>query len=67
MLSIKSIASKHRAYLIKIIVLLSKIIPSCSYRVKKKLLYIAIAAPFSRQPSFYFKCTKLNIRLSYDI
>ena len=41
--------------------------PFYSRCVKKKLLYIAIAAPFSHQPSSYSECTKLNIRLFCDI
>ena len=64
---IKFTASKRHTYIVKTIVLLSKIMPSCSRYIKKKLLYIAIAALSSRQPFFYFKYTKLNIRSSCDI
>ena len=60
-------ASKRYARVVKIIVLFSKIMPSYSYYIKKKLLYIVIIALSSCQPSFYFKCTKLNIRLSCDV
>ena len=41
--------------------------PTSSYYVLKGLVYIIIIAPLSRQPSFYIKCIKLNIRLSCDI
>ena len=39
---IRYMVSKRHARVVKIIVLLSKIIPSCSRCIKKKLLYIAI-------------------------
>ena len=32
-----------------------------SHCAKKGLVYVAIATPFSRQPSSYSKCTKSNI------
>ena len=64
---IRSLASKRRAYIVAVILLLGEIMPSYSYCNKKKLVYIIIIAPFSRQPSFYFKCTKLNIHLSYNV
>ena len=64
---IRSLASKHRAYIIAVILLLSKIMPTCSCCVLKGLVYIAIIAPLGRQPSFYTKYTKLNICLSYNI
>ena len=41
--------------------------PIYSYYIKKKLVYIAITAPFSHRPSFYIKCTKLNIYSSCNI
>ena len=41
---IKSLAFKRRALLVLIIILFSKIMPSCSCYIKKKLLYITIAA-----------------------
>ena len=41
--------------------------PSCSCYMEKKLVYIAIMAPSSCQPSSYNKCIKLNMRLSYNI
>ena len=64
---IRSLASKHYTYTVAVILLLSKIMPSCSYCKEKKLVYITIIAPFSRQPSSYIKYTKLNIHLSYNI
>ena len=64
---IRSSASKRRLRLISLILSLGKIIPSCSYYIEKRLSYIAILALFSRQLSSYTKCTKSNIRLSYDI
>ena len=54
-------------YIVAIILLLSKVILLCSHCAKKRLVYIAIAAPSSRQPSFYFKCTSTNICLSYSV
>ena len=41
--------------------------PTYSYYAEKRLVYITIIALFSRQPSSCTKCTKLNIRLSYNI
>ena len=41
--------------------------PTYSRYAEKGLVYIIIMAPFSRQPSFCAKCTKLNIRSSYNI
>ena len=64
---IRSLASKYCTYTVAVILLLSEIMPSYSYYKEKKLVYIIIIAPFSRQPSFYIKCTKLNIYLSYNI
>ena len=64
---IRSLVFKRRAYVVAVILLLSKIMPICSYYVLKGLVYIAIIAPLDRQPSFYTKCIKLNMRLSCDI
>ena len=64
---IRSLASKRRLRLISLILSLGEIIPSYSYCVEKRLFYITISAPFSYQPSFYTKCTKLNIYLSCDV
>ena len=64
---IRSLASKRRACIVAVILLLSEIMPSCSRCEEKKLVYITIIAPFSCQPSFYIKYTKLNIHLFYNI
>ena len=64
---VRSSASKRRAYIVAVILLLSKIMPMCSCYTKKKLVYIIIAAPFSRQPFSCFKCIKSNIYLSCDV
>ena len=57
----------RRFKLVAVILSLSKIMPTYSCCVEKGLVYIAIIAPLGRQPSFYIKCTKLNICLSCDI
>ena len=64
---IRSLASKRCAYTVVVILLLGEIMPSYSCCDEKKLVYIAIMAPFSRQPSFCSKCTKLNMRLSCNV
>ena len=64
---IRSLVSKYHAYIISVILLLDKIMPIYSCCVKKKLVYITIITLFSCQPSSYIKCTKLNMRLSYNI
>ena len=67
---IRSSAFKRTAYyfkLVAVIFLLGKIIPTYFYYIEKGLIYVVIIAPLGRQPSFYIKCTKLNMRLSCDI
>jgi hypothetical protein len=67
---IRSLVSEYLAHcfkLIAIILLLSEIMPSYSRGEEKKLVYIIITAPFSHQPSFYFKCTALNIYSFYNV
>ena len=64
---VRSLASKHYAYIILVILLLGEIMPIYSRCAEKKLVCIIIIALFSRQLSSYIKCTKLNIRLSYNI
>ena len=64
---IRSLASVRYVLLATSISLNGEIMSPCSCCAKKKLVYIIIAAFSSRQPSFYFKCTKLNIYLSCDI
>ena len=46
MSSIRSLVSKCYAYVIVVILLISKIMPSCSCCKEKKLVYIVIIAPF---------------------
>jgi hypothetical protein len=41
--------------------------PSYSRYTEKGLVYIAITAPFSQQPSSYSEYIKLNMHLSYNI
>ena len=64
---IRSLASKYRTYIVAVILLLSKIMPTYSCYVLKGLVYIIIIAPLGYQPSFYTKCTKLNICLFYNV
>ena len=64
---IKSLASKRRAYIVAVILLLSEIMPSCSCYKEKKLVYIIITALFNRQLSSCIKYTKLNMHLSCNI
>ena len=63
----RSSASRHYNKLITLILSISKVMPSCSYYIKKGLVYIIITAPSSRQPLSYTKCIKVNICLSYNI
>ena len=56
-----------RSYTVAVVLLLSEVILLCSYCVKEGLVYIAIAAPSSCQPSSCFKYTSANVRLSYNI
>ena len=60
-------ASKRHAYIVAVILLLSEIILTYSYCVLKGLVYIAIIALLGYQPFSYIKCTKLNMRSSYNI
>ena len=64
---VRSLVFKRRTRIVAVILLLSKIIPTYSCYVLKGLVYITIIVLFSYQPSFYTKCTKLNIRLSYNV
>ena len=64
---IKSSAFKRYAYIVAVILLLSKIMPTCSCCVLKGLVYITIIASLGCQPSSYIECTKLNIHLSCDV
>jgi hypothetical protein len=67
---IRSLVFKHLAYhskLIAVILLFSKIMPSCSRYMEKGLVYIIITALFSCYPSSCFKCIKSNIYLSCNV
>ena len=67
---IRSSAFKRLAYyfkLVAVILSLSEIMPTYFYYTEKGLIYITIIALFSRQPSFYIKCIKLNICSSCNI
>ena len=64
---IRSSASKRRTYIIAVILLLSKIMPTYSRCVLKGLVYIIIIAPLGRQPSSCIKYIKLNIHLSCNV
>ena len=64
---VRSLASKRRAYIVAVILLLSEIISTYSHCMLKELVYIIIIAPLGRQPSSYIKCTKLNMRSSCDV
>ena len=65
--SIKSLFSNYYNWLVTTILSFSKVILFYSYYTEKKLVYIIIAAPFSRQPSSYIKCTQANIRSSCNV
>ena len=67
---VRSSASKRTAYhfkLVAVILLLGEIMPTYSYYAKKGLIYVAIIALSSCQPSSYTKYTKLNIHSSYNV
>ena len=57
----------HRFKLVAVILLLGKIMPTCSYCAEKGLVCIAIIAPLGCQPSSYTKCTKSNMRSSCNV
>ena len=65
--SIRSLVSAYYTYIVSVILLLSEVMPTCSRYAEKKLVYIAIAAPFSCQPSFYIEYTKSNIHSSCNV
>ena len=64
---IRSLVSERRTYIMAVILLFGEIMPSCSRCEEKKLVYITIITPFSRQPFSCVKCTKLNMRLSCNV
>ena len=64
---IRSSVSKRRALFTASISLDGEIISPCSRYIKKGLVCIIITDLFSRQSSFYTKCTKLNTYALYDM
>ena len=64
---IRSSASKRYTRVVLTILSLGEIMPSYSRCSKKKLVCVAIASPFGRQPSSYTKCTKANMRFSCNV
>ena len=64
---IRSLVSERHACIVAVIFLFSKIMPSYSYCEEKKLVYIIIVVSFSRQPSSYIECTKLNMYLFCNV
>ena len=64
---VRSTASGRRNKLMSLILSVSKVMPSCSYYIKKGLLCIVIASPSNRQPSSCAKCIKVNIRSSCNV
>ena len=67
MLFVRSLVSKRYTYVIAVILLLSKIMPTYFHCVLKGLVYIAIITFLDCQPSSYTKYTKLNIYLFCNI
>ena len=64
---IRSSISKRRTRVVSTILSLGKIIPTYSRYAKKKLVYVTITSPSSRQPSSYTKYIKANIRSFYNV
>ena len=64
---IRSLVSKYYILLTSSITFNREIISPCSCCAKKGLVYIIIIKPSNRQPSFYSKCTKLNIYALCDM
>ena len=64
---IRSLASERYAYIVVVILLLGKIIPTYFYYILKGLIYVVIIAFLNCQPSSYIKYTKLNMRSFYNI
>ena len=64
---IRFLVSKHCAYIVKIIVLLSEIMSFYSCCIVKGLVYIIIINLSNCQPLFYSKCIILNVYSSYNI
>ena len=64
---IRSLASERCTLLTASIFFDGEIISPYSCYAKKGLVCIVIADPFSRQPSFCTKYTKLNTCISYNV
>ena len=64
---VRFLASERCTCVVAMIFLLGEIMPIYSCCVLKGLVYIIIIALLGRQPSFYIKCTKLNIHLYCNI
>ena len=64
---IRSFVSERCILLTTSISLDGEIISPYSYYIKKGLIYIIITNPFSCQPSFYTKYTKLNTYISCNM
>ena len=64
---IRSSVFKRRALFTASISLNGEIISPYSHYIKKGLMYIIIISLASRQPFFYFKYTKANTRLLYNM
>ena len=64
---IRSSVSKRCTLLTTSISLDGEIISPYSYYIKKGLVYIIIINPFSCQPFFCTKCTKLNTYILCDV
>ena len=60
MFFIKSLAFKHCAYIVILILLFGVIMPICSCYAEKGLVYIIIITPSSCQSFFCFKYIKAN-------
>jgi len=59
--------TQHRARMVALILSSSEVILLYSRCAKEGLVYIAIVAPSSHQPSSCSKYTRLNIYSSYNI
>ena len=64
---IRSSAFKHCVLLISSITFNGEIMSPYSCCIKKELVYIAITEPSNCQSSFYFKCTKSNTYMLYNV
>ena len=64
---IKLSVSEYHTLLTICISLDGEIISPYSYYMEKGLVYIIITDPFSRQPFFYTKYTKLNTCILYNM